>query len=59
MVPTMTPCASRDLPHFYAALSNQGRIGKLAESVEGAPLLREYVPKGHQGFESLTFRQFL
>ncbi|CQR27405.1 hypothetical protein THICB1_110001 [Thiomonas arsenitoxydans] len=24
---------------------------------EGAPLLREYVPKAHQGFESLRLRQ--
>ena len=26
--------------------------------VEGAPLLREYGPKAHRGFESLRLRQF-
>jgi hypothetical protein len=28
----------------------------MAESVEGAPLLREYGPKAHRGFESLSLR---
>ena len=29
----------------------------MAESAEGAPLLREYGLKAHRGFESLSLRQ--
>ena len=51
-----TICAAP--PHFSHSRFAWRAPGEVAESVEGAPLLREYVPKGHQGFESLPLRHF-
>lgn len=58
-VVTHSPAPCVQLPHIFRAPGFSGSTpGEVAESVEGAPLLREYVPKGHQGFESLPLRHF-
>ena len=43
----------------HAAPALQQRIRRDGREDEGAPLLREYGPKAHRGFESLSLRHKL